>query len=157
MDDVITIECGLNKTESVTFRLNNVFAQPAAFRAFYTPDSPLDFAVNPACVIPYSFSSKLFPHRFPFVFILFALFSLDVEWGRSLFGYSLHADWLTAFPSDREGVLSPYNGEGTQFVVSFHASSYGKPPVGCLVIETDEMQVCDKDKRLQIKYRRPRK
>jgi len=41
--------------------------------------------------------------------------------------------------SPTSGVLAPYGGEGTQFVVSFSPIEYGKPQKGRLVIETDEM------------------
>jgi len=39
-----------------------------------------------------------------------------------------------------KGLLEPYGKDGTNFIVSFTPTVYGKPKVGTLVIQTDEMQ-----------------
>ena len=40
----------------------------------------------------------------------------------------------------KSGVLEPYGKEGTNFIVSFTPTEYGKPKIGRLVIQTEEMQ-----------------
>ena len=40
----------------------------------------------------------------------------------------------------KTGLLEPYGKEGTNFVVSFTPTEYGKAKVGKLVIQTEEMQ-----------------
>lgn len=40
----------------------------------------------------------------------------------------------------KQGLLEPYGKEGTNFIVSFTPTEYGKAKVGRLVIQTDEMQ-----------------
>jgi hypothetical protein len=47
VDDMIVIESSMKKTESVTFRLTNIFATVAPFKAFFTPESSLEFIVSP--------------------------------------------------------------------------------------------------------------
>ncbi len=39
-----------------------------------------------------------------------------------------------------KGDLPPYGDDGTQFVISLTTGSYGKAPVGTLVIDTEDMQ-----------------
>jgi hypothetical protein len=46
-DDTILIEANMHKTESVCFRLTNIFPTPARFEARFTPESPLEFTVIP--------------------------------------------------------------------------------------------------------------
>ena len=48
--------------------------------------------------------------------------------------------FLMALFFNREGTLAPYASEGTQFVISYTATSYGKAVVGYLNVDTDEMQ-----------------
>jgi hypothetical protein len=48
VDDTILIEAAMQKTESVVFRLTNLFPAPARFSARFTADSPLEFTVVPA-------------------------------------------------------------------------------------------------------------
>merc|ERR1711916_188711 len=45
---------------------------------------------------------------------------------------------FTVYPS--EGVLEPPGNSGTDFVLSFTPTEYGKTQVGMLVIQTDEIQ-----------------
>jgi len=40
----------------------------------------------------------------------------------------------------KQGQLEPYGKDGTNFIVSFLPTAYGKPKIGTLVIQTDEMQ-----------------
>ena len=40
----------------------------------------------------------------------------------------------------KQGMLEPYGKEGTNFIVSFTPTEYGKAKVGKLIIQTDEMQ-----------------
>lgn len=40
----------------------------------------------------------------------------------------------------RKGQLEPYGKEGTNFIVSFTPTEYGKQKIGKLVIQTEEMQ-----------------
>ena len=40
----------------------------------------------------------------------------------------------------KSGLLEPYGKEGTNFIVSFTPTEYGKTKVGKLVIQTEEMQ-----------------
>lgn len=40
----------------------------------------------------------------------------------------------------KQGMLEPYGKEGTNFIISFTPTEYGKAKVGRLVIQTDEMQ-----------------
>jgi hypothetical protein len=40
----------------------------------------------------------------------------------------------------KSGLLEPYGKEGTNFIVSFSPTEYGKQKIGKLVIQTDEMQ-----------------
>ena len=60
---------------------------------------------------------------------------------------------FTAFPSD--GILEPYGGEPTNFVVSFSPTEYGKPLTGRLIITTDEMQWTFDLKGTHPEYQRP--
>lgn len=46
-DDTIVIEAAMQKTESVVFRLENLFPTPSRFMAGFTADSPLEFTVVP--------------------------------------------------------------------------------------------------------------
>lgn len=46
-DDVIVMEAAVNATSSVTFSLYNVLPQSSPFTAYFTSDSPQEFAVNP--------------------------------------------------------------------------------------------------------------
>jgi hypothetical protein len=45
---------------------------------------------------------------------------------------------FTVFP--KTGTLEPYGKEGTNFIVSFTPTEYGKPKIGKLVIQTEEVQ-----------------
>lgn len=47
LDDIITIHSPLNKTTSVSFKLNNRFKYKANFNCFFTPDSDPEFSVMP--------------------------------------------------------------------------------------------------------------
>ena len=47
VDDVIKVEATLKHTSSVAFRLTNNAPVPAAFRAYFTPESPLEMTVFP--------------------------------------------------------------------------------------------------------------
>jgi hypothetical protein len=40
----------------------------------------------------------------------------------------------------KSGMLEPYGKDGTNFIISFTPTEYGKAKVGRLVIVTDEMQ-----------------
>ena len=40
----------------------------------------------------------------------------------------------------KAGVLEPYGKDGTNFIVSFTPTEYGKAKIGKMVIQTDEMQ-----------------
>ena len=40
----------------------------------------------------------------------------------------------------KQGLLEPYGKEGTNFIVSFTPTEYGKAKIGKLVIQTEEMQ-----------------
>jgi hypothetical protein len=40
----------------------------------------------------------------------------------------------------KRGLLEPYGRDGTNFIVSFTPTVYGKPKIGTLVIQTEEMQ-----------------
>lgn len=40
----------------------------------------------------------------------------------------------------KSGLLEPYGKEGSNFIVSFTPTEYGKQKIGKLVIQTDEMQ-----------------
>lgn len=40
----------------------------------------------------------------------------------------------------KSGMLEPYGKDGTNFIISFTPTEYGKAKVGRLVIQTDEMQ-----------------
>ena len=48
------------------------------------------------------------------------------------------ASEFAVFP--KEGTLEQYGRDGTNFIVSFTPTEYGKPKVGKLVIQTEEMQ-----------------
>eukprot|EP00002_Diphylleia_rotans_P025649 TRINITY_DN5079_c0_g1_i5.p1 TRINITY_DN5079_c0_g1~~TRINITY_DN5079_c0_g1_i5.p1 ORF type:complete len:2913 (-),score=444.38 TRINITY_DN5079_c0_g1_i5:284-9022(-) len=88
VDDTITIEAAIHKTESISFRLTNAFDTPAAFKAYFAPGSPYEFSVYPT-----------------------------------------------------SGILQPLGSkDGNAFIVSFTPQTYGKPLIGLLVIQTDEMQ-----------------
>lgn len=87
IDDVITIEAAMGKTSKISFRLNNVFARTTNYEAYFTPESPFDFSVEP-----------------------------------------------------EKGILAASGYEGTQFLVSYTASEYGKSREGILIIDTNEMQ-----------------
>lgn len=39
----------------------------------------------------------------------------------------------------RQGQLEPYGKDGTSFIVSFLPTVYGKPKIGTLIIQTEEM------------------
>eukprot|EP00818_Percolomonas_sp_WS_P004310 CAMPEP_0117456020 /NCGR_PEP_ID=MMETSP0759-20121206/11661_1 /TAXON_ID=63605 /ORGANISM="Percolomonas cosmopolitus, Strain WS" /LENGTH=2921 /DNA_ID=CAMNT_0005249345 /DNA_START=158 /DNA_END=8920 /DNA_ORIENTATION=- len=86
-DDTIEIESAMGKSSRISFRLNNVFARTAPFEAYFTPESPFDFSVEP-----------------------------------------------------ERGVLAANGYEGTQFIVAYTATEYGKSRQGTLVIDTNEMQ-----------------
>jgi len=87
IDDVIVISALLNQTASVAFNLTNQFTTYTPYKAYFTPDSSLSFAVDP-----------------------------------------------------KSGLLEPYGTTGTQFVVSYTSTAYGRMDVGKLVILTEEMQ-----------------
>ena len=40
----------------------------------------------------------------------------------------------------KQGMLEPYGKEGTNFIISFTPTEYGKAKVGRLVIQTEDMQ-----------------
>jgi hypothetical protein len=40
----------------------------------------------------------------------------------------------------KSGMLEPYGKEGTNFIISFTPTEYGKPNIGRLIIQTEEMQ-----------------
>jgi hypothetical protein len=48
VDDIIEIHSQINSTESVSFRLTNIFAQTTPFEAYFTSESPQDFTVSPS-------------------------------------------------------------------------------------------------------------
>ena len=59
------------------------------------------------------------------------------------------ADFTAHFTSDsahefavhpKQGQLEPYGKDGTNFIVSFTPTEYGKQKLGRLVIQTEEMQ-----------------
>jgi len=87
IDDVIVISSLLGQPSSVTFSLTNQFTVYTPFKAYFTPDSALEFAVEP-----------------------------------------------------KSGLLEPYGSNGTQFVVSYTSTAYGRVDTGRLVILTEEMQ-----------------
>jgi len=87
IDDDITISSLLGQPSSVTFSLTNQFTQYTPFKAYFTPDSALEFSVEP-----------------------------------------------------KSGLLEPYGSNGTQFVVSYTSTAYGRVDTGRLVILTEEMQ-----------------
>jgi hypothetical protein len=87
IDDDITISSLLGQPSSVTFSLTNQFTQYTPFKAYFTPDSALEFSVEP-----------------------------------------------------KSGLLEPYGSAGTQFVVSYTSTAYGRVDTGRLVILTEEMQ-----------------
>jgi len=104
IDDVIDIEApSVGKTARVSFRLSNIFANSTAFEAYFTPDSPFDFAVSP-----------------------------------------------------EKGSISPHGYEGTQFIVSYTASNYGKAAHGTLIIDTDQMQWIYRVNGMLPKIRKPK-
>lgn len=47
VDDVITIEAPMNQTASVTFNITNQYPEPAKYEAYFSPDTPIEFSVNP--------------------------------------------------------------------------------------------------------------
>mmetsp|Transcript_28943 Transcript_28943/g.66987 ORF Transcript_28943/g.66987 Transcript_28943/m.66987 type:complete len:2816 (+) Transcript_28943:96-8543(+) len=55
-----------------------------------------------------------------------------------------------------KGVLAPYGSEGTNFVLSFAPSEYGKNYVGKLVIETEEMQWTYEVRGVHPQYQPPK-
>jgi len=87
IDDVIVISSLLGQPSSVTFSLTNQFTVYTPYKAYFTPDSALEFSVEP-----------------------------------------------------KSGLLEPYGSNGTQFVVSYTSTAYGRVDTGRLVILTDEMQ-----------------
>merc|ERR1711939_499601 len=87
IDDVIVISSLLGQPSSVTFSLTNQFTVYTPFKAYFTPDSALEFSVEP-----------------------------------------------------KSGLLEPYGSAGTQFVVSYTSTAYGRVDTGRLVILTEEMQ-----------------
>merc|ERR1711871_149828 len=87
IDDTIVISSLLGQPSSVTFSLTNQFTVYTPFKAYFTPDSALEFSVEP-----------------------------------------------------KSGLLEPYGSAGTQFVVSYTSTAYGRVDTGRLVILTEEMQ-----------------
>jgi len=87
IDDTIVISSLLGQPSSVTFSLTNQFTVYTPFKAYFTPDSALEFSVEP-----------------------------------------------------KSGLLEPYGSAGTQFVVSYTSTAYGRMDTGRLVILTEEMQ-----------------
>jgi len=87
IDDVIVISSLLGQPSSVTFSLTNQFTVYTPYKAYFTPDSALEFSVEP-----------------------------------------------------KSGLLEPYGSNGTQFVVSYTSTAYGRVDTGRLVILTEEMQ-----------------
>eukprot|EP00940_MAST-03C_sp_MAST-3C-sp2_P001239 g1239.t1 len=47
VDDVIVIESEINCTASVTFGMNNIESTSTPFKAYFTPESPLEFSIYP--------------------------------------------------------------------------------------------------------------
>jgi hypothetical protein len=47
IDDIIRIEAGINRTSSVAFRITNQFELYADYKAYFSPESPDVFNVNP--------------------------------------------------------------------------------------------------------------
>jgi len=87
IDDTIVIASLLGQPSSVTFSLTNQFTVYTPYKAYFTPDSALEFSVEP-----------------------------------------------------KSGLLEPYGSAGTQFVVSYTSTAYGRMDTGRLVILTEEMQ-----------------
>lgn len=104
VDDVIDIHSAIGRTEQVSFRLTNIFAHQTPFKAYFTPETPLDFMVRPM-----------------------------------------------------QGKLASFGYEGTQFIVSYTASNYGKVAQGILVIDTEEMQWRYEVKGILPRYTKPDK
>lgn len=87
IDDTIVIASLLGQPSSVTFSLTNQFTVYTPFKAYFTPDSALEFSVEP-----------------------------------------------------KSGLLEPFGSGGTQFIVSYTSTAYGRVDTGRLVILTEEMQ-----------------
>jgi len=102
IDDVIVISSLLGQPSSVTFSLTNQFTVYTPFKAYFTPDSALEFSVEP-----------------------------------------------------KSGLLEPYGSQGTQFVVSYTSTAYGRVDTGRLVILTEEMQWTYEVRGILPQYRPP--
>jgi len=87
IDDTIVISSLLGQPSSVSFSLTNQFTVYTPYTAYFTPDSALEFSVDP-----------------------------------------------------KSGLLEPYGSAGTQFIISYTSTAYGRADTGRLVILTEEMQ-----------------
>ena len=133
-----------------------------------SPDEPLEFSMSFEPLRPFKAQSELVIYkstggRWKFNVIFEALepemddliviqsplhktFSVSFKLNNHLKSYAEFNAFFTydsapefvVFP--KNGMLEPYGKEGTNFIVSFTPTEYGKAKVGKLVIQTDEMQ-----------------